>query len=77
VFQVLYVTRPNRLSRRTEHVFDIISQLQAAGVRVVVDGREADMPLFEEMKPVFESLKKMIRPAKQLRRTSPVRFSSI
>jgi DNA invertase Pin-like site-specific DNA recombinase len=37
VFEILYIAGIDRLSRRTEHAFDIIGQLKAAGVRTIID----------------------------------------
>jgi len=38
-FNVLYITGLDRLSRRIEHVNDIVGQLQAIGVKIKISGK--------------------------------------
>ena len=58
VFNVLYIASLNRLDRRTEHLMDIVSQLQTAGVKIKVN-EQGEVIVSKEMMGFFNNLKKL------------------
>jgi DNA invertase Pin-like site-specific DNA recombinase len=58
VFNVLYIASLNRLGRRPEHLMDIVSQLQTAGVKIKVN-EQGEVIVSKEMMGFFNNLKKL------------------
>jgi len=58
VFNVLYIASLNRLDRRPEHLMDIVSQLQTAGVKIKVN-EQGEVLVSKEMMGFFNNLKKL------------------
>ena len=58
VFNVLYIASMDRLGRRAEYLMDIVSQLQTAGVKIMVN-EQGEVLVSKEMMGLFYKLKKM------------------
>jgi DNA invertase Pin-like site-specific DNA recombinase len=69
VFTILYISGVDRLGRKPEHVIEIISQLQAVGVRVKVYGQD-ELTIAEQMKGLLESFNEKPMQVKSAKRST-------